>query len=70
MLEKQLVSFFNALTDILHCLRSNQLPELFRFPQFGDMSLKFCSVQMLTPHPLVAFVEGNTVVIDRSSSVD
>ena len=70
VLEKQLVSFLNALTNILYCLRADQFPEGVTLPQSGDMSLKFCTIQMLTPHPVVPFVQRNTVVVDDPSSVN
>ncbi|MGV0026201.1 hypothetical protein [Phormidesmis priestleyi] len=70
VVEKQLVGFLNALADILYCLRTDRLPEQITFPQFGNVSLKFGTVQMLVPHPVVAFVQRNTLVIDDSSSID
>jgi hypothetical protein len=34
------------------------------------MSLKFRATQVLAPHSVVSFVEGNRVIIDHSSSVN
>jgi hypothetical protein len=65
-----LVGFLNPLADILHCLRSDLLPEGFTLSEFGDMSLKFVAIQMLAPQTVLPDVEGNTVVIDDSSRID
>ncbi len=34
------------------------------------MSLKFCTVQMLTPNLVVPFVEGNAMVINHPGGID
>lgn len=73
VLEEQLVSFLNALADLLHSLRANQLPERFTLPQFGNMSLKLGTTQVLAPHAVVPFMEimeSNAVVVDDSSSIN
>ncbi|MEG4633293.1 hypothetical protein QUB56_27560 [Microcoleus sp. AR_TQ3_B6] len=70
MFEKQLVGFLDPLTDILHRLRTNRLPERFTLSQLGNMRLKFAVIQVLTPHPVVPFVERNAMVIDRPSSIN
>ncbi|MCY7384637.1 MAG: hypothetical protein LH628_19045 [Microcoleus sp. CAN_BIN18] len=70
MLKEQLVSLLNPLAYILHSLRTYRLPERITLSQFGDMSLKFGATQMLFEHPIVPFMQRNTVVIDHPSSVD
>jgi len=70
MLKEQLIGFLNALTDILYSLRSNLLPECFTLSEFGDMTLKFAAIQVLTPHPVVPFVKCNAMVINHSGSID
>jgi hypothetical protein len=70
MFEKQLIGFLDPLTDILHRLRTNRLPECFTLSQLGNMRLKFAAIQVLTPHPVVPFVERNAMVIDRPSSIN
>jgi hypothetical protein len=69
VLKKQLVRLLNALTDILHCLRTNLLPKRITFPQFGNMSLKFRTAQVLAPDAVVPLVKGNAMVIDNSTGV-
>jgi len=69
VLEKQLVGFLNPFANILHGLRTDLLPERFTFPQLSDMSFELIAVQVFPPHPVVPFVECNTVVIDHSSSI-
>jgi hypothetical protein len=59
MLKEQLVRFLNALTDILYSLRSNLLSESFTLSEFGDMTLKFAAIQVLTLDPIVPFVKCN-----------
>ena len=68
MLKEHLVGFLNTLTDILYCLRTYRLPKRFTFPKLGDMRLKFAAIQMLSPPPVIPFVERNAMVIDRPSS--
>jgi hypothetical protein len=68
MLKEQLVGFLSTLTDILYCLRTYRLPKRFTFPKLGDMRLKFAAIQMLSPPPVIPFVERNAMVIDRPSS--
>ncbi len=34
------------------------------------MGLKFGTAQVFAPHPVVPFVEGNSMVVDIPSSVD
>jgi hypothetical protein len=70
MLKKQLVGFLNALADILHSLRADRLPERFTLSVFGNMRLKFCTIQMLSPHPVVPFMECNAMVVDHPGSID
>jgi hypothetical protein len=70
MFKEQLVGFLNALTDILYCLRADQLPEGFTLSQFGNMSLKFVAIQVLAPHAVVPFVECNAMVINYPSRID
>jgi hypothetical protein len=70
MLKKQLVGFLNALADILYSLRADRLPERFTLSQFGNMRLKFCTIQMLSPHPVVPFMECNAMVVDHPGSID
>jgi hypothetical protein len=70
MLEKQLVRLLNPLTNILHCLRTDQLPEWIPFSELGDMSLKFGTVQVLAPYPVVPAMKGNAMVINHPSSID
>ena len=70
MFEKQLVSLLNPLTNILHSLRSNLLPERNPLAFLSNVSLKFGAVQMLAPHPVVPFMEGDTAVIDNPSDID
>jgi hypothetical protein len=70
MLKEQLVSLLNPLADILHSLRAYRLPERITLSQFGDMSLKLGATQMLLEHPIVPFMQRNTVVVDHPSSVD
>jgi Ribbon-helix-helix protein, copG family len=70
VLEEQLVGFLNALTDILHCLRADLLPEGFTLSEFGNMSLKLRAIQMLAPHPVVPFVQGDAMVINHPGRID
>lgn len=70
MLEKQLISLFNPLTDILHGLRADQLPKRVTFPPLSDVFLKLGTVQVLAPHSVVPFVQGNGVVPNYSSRID
>jgi hypothetical protein len=70
MLKEQLISFFNALTDILYRLRSDLLPKCFTLSQFGNVTLKLIAVQVLTPHPVVPFVKRNAMVINHPGSID
>ena len=70
MLKEQLVSLLNPLADILYRLRAHRLPEGIMLSQFGNMSLKFGTTQMLFEHPIVPFMQRNTVVVDHPSSVD
>ncbi|MEG4630790.1 hypothetical protein QUB56_14410, partial [Microcoleus sp. AR_TQ3_B6] len=65
-----LVGFLNALADILYSLRADRLPERFTLSVFGNMRLKFCTIQMLSPHPAVPFMECNAMVINHSGSSD
>jgi hypothetical protein len=65
-----LIGSLNALSDILHCLRTNLLPKRISFPQFGNMSLKFSATQVLSISTVVPTMQGNTVVVDTPSSVD
>jgi hypothetical protein len=39
------------LADILYRLRSYPLPKRITLALFSNMSLKFCTIQMLSPHP-------------------
>ncbi|MCU0553057.1 MAG: hypothetical protein MUC48_27320 [Leptolyngbya sp. Prado105] len=70
MLEKQLVGFLDSLADILYCLRSDRLPECFTLSQLGNMRLKFCTIQMLSAHPVVPFVKCNAMVINHPGGID
>jgi hypothetical protein len=70
MLEEQMVRLLNSLTDILHCLRTHQLPEWVPFPELCDMSLKFGAVQVFTPHSVVPTMKSNAMVINHPSSID
>jgi hypothetical protein len=68
--EKQLVGFLDALTNILHSLRTYELPEEIALPQSCNVSLKFRTVQVLAPHPVIPFVEGNSVIVDNRSGIN
>ena len=70
VLEEQLVGFLNSLTDVLYSLRAYQLPERNTLSQFGNMRLKFCTVQMLLKHPIVALMESYAMVINHPSGID
>jgi hypothetical protein len=70
MLEEQLIAFLNPLANILYGLRAYLLPERFTIPQLGNMSLKFGAIEMLFEHPIVAFMESYTMVIDDPSDID
>ena len=70
MLEEQLVCLLNALTDILHSLGTDQLPERLTLPQLGNMRLKLGTTQVLAPPAVVPFMEGDAVVVDDSSSIN
>ena len=70
VLKKQLISFLNALTNILHGLRSYGLPECFTLSQLRNMRLKLAAIQVFAPHPVVPFVKRNAMVIDHPGSVD
>jgi hypothetical protein len=70
MLKKQLVGFLNALADILYSLRPDLFPERFTLSVFGNIRLKFCTIQMLSPHPVVPFMECNAMVINHPGSID
>ena len=68
--EEEPIGFLNALADILHGLRADLLPPLNPLAAFGDMLLELGTVQVLAPHPVVPFVERNTVVVDTSCGVN
>ncbi len=70
MLKEQLIRFLNSLADILYCLRANKLPERITLSQLGNVFLKFCTIQVLTPHPVVPSMKGDAMVIDNSGSVN
>jgi hypothetical protein len=70
MLEEQLVRLLNPLADVLYGLRTDRLPELIALAKFCNVSLKLGTVQMFFEHPVVPFMQRNTVVIDYSRSVD
>jgi hypothetical protein len=70
MFKEQLIGFFDALTNILHGLRTYQLPKWIAFSQFGNVTLKLSTTQVFIPHSIVSFVESDSVIVDNSSSVD
>jgi hypothetical protein len=46
------------------------LPEGIALSQFGNMRLEFRAVQVFTPHSVVPFMQGYTMVINYPSRVD
>jgi hypothetical protein len=70
VLKEQLISLLNPLTDILHSLRTHQLPKRVMFAPFGDMRLKFSATQVLAIHPVVPLMKSNAVAINDPSSID
>jgi hypothetical protein len=51
VLKEQLIGDRDPLADILYRLRSYPLPKRITLALFSNMSLKFCTIQMLSPHP-------------------
>ena len=70
MLKKQLIGFLNALANVLHRLRTDLLPECNSLASLGDMSLKFCTVQMLAIHTVVPLVKRNATVPNYPRHID
>jgi hypothetical protein len=69
-LKKQLITLLNPLADILYSLRAHQLPKRVTFTQFGNMSLKFCTTQVLAIPTVVPSMESNAMVINDPSRVN
>ncbi len=68
--EEQLIGFLNSLADILYGLRTHLQPPGVPFPKLGDVFLQSGAVQVLAPHSVVPFVEGNTMVVDTPCGID
>ncbi len=68
--EEQLIRFLNSLADILYGLRTHLQPPGVPFPKLGDVFLQSGTVQVLAPHSVVPFVEGNTMVVDTPCGID
>ncbi|MBT9158959.1 MAG: hypothetical protein DDT26_00208 [Dehalococcoidia bacterium] len=70
ILKEALIGSLNPLADVLHSLRSYLQPIGITLTTFGNMSLKFCTVQVLAIHAVVALVKGDTVVPNHPSGVN
>ena len=70
MFEEELIARLNPLADILYGLRSNKLPERITLAPLGNVGLKLGTAQMLFPHPVVPFVNGNAGVINYPSGIN
>jgi hypothetical protein len=70
MFKEHLIGDRDTLTNILHSLRSNLLPERFTLSKFGDMTLKCVAIQVLAPHSVVPFVKCDAMVINHPGGID